>query len=629
MSNIKYRPDIDGLRAIAVLSVVINHIDSALLPGGFIGVDIFFVISGFLITSQIVKEIMAGRFSIAEFYKRRINRILPALLVVIIISLIVGIFILSPTDIITLTSSSFYSVIGASNIFFWHVYGNYFTGNREEAILLHTWSLGVEEQFYVIWPLFLIVLLKISKKFLLLFLSIVVAIFLYISEFGANNFASASYYFLPTRFFELALGGLLACSLRVYSPKGGLVNHVMIIVGFALILVPLFLLNKNVVFPGINALYPCLGTSILIWCGASQESYSKKILSNKILVFIGLLSYSLYLIHWPIISYLHYVGVGMGMFVGSIVLFCSIFLAWLSLKYIEIPFRKSGTSMKTSVVFLRRFGVPVIALLLISLISNYFNGFQGRFDPGVARFEKMSAVKPNELRKGCHVPTALYRTEINDTCRLGNQEGVVDGLLIGDSFANHFSGMVDILAKADDVSITDYTMDSCAPLLNYDSTKLVSYSDKCKVRNEYTYDKIAKNKYKYVILAAYWPDDNGAEVFVQNSISKILQSGAKVIVILNNQSIPNGATCPIRQLMHKTSINCGVQETKHAEYWGNIRKIYPQVKFIDPNSVICQKSVCHPTVDNILLYRDDVHLNDVGSRLIGNLLLSRGTSLLK
>ncbi len=627
MGNIKYRPDIDGLRAIAVLSVVINHINGSILPGGFIGVDIFFVISGFLITSQIVKEVLVGGFSISEFYKRRINRILPALLLVILFSLAIGIILLSPTDFKTLTCSAFYSVIGASNVFFWQVYGNYFTGNRDEAILLHTWSLGVEEQFYVVWPLFIILLLKVSKKFVTLFLLITILVFLYVSQFGANNFASASYYLLPTRFFELAIGGLLAWSLRTNESQGGKVNVLVALVGALLIFVPLFVLSKDVVFPGLNALYPCIGTAILIWCGSNPESLSKKILSHKLLVFIGVLSYSLYLIHWPIISYIHYVGIKISVFVGLVILLSSIFLAWLSLIYIETPFRKSGSSMKTSLVFLRRFLVPVFILLFFALISIYFNGFQSRFDPRVTHFEDMSAAKPNEMRRGCHVPTVLYQTEISNKCRLGNKNGDVDGLLIGDSFANHFSGMVDVLAKADNLSIIDYTMDSCAPILNYDSNKSLSYSDKCRARNQHVYHEITQNKYKYVILAAYWPNDAASGVFVQKSITEILRTGAKVIVILNNQKITNGATCPIRKLMYKTSIKCDAQQDEHAKYWEDIKKDNPQIKFIDPNDVICQKGICYPIIDNILLYRDDVHLNDVGSRLIGNMLLLRKTSL--
>ena len=206
----EYRSDIDGLRAIAVISVLIHHINSDLIPGGYIGVDIFFVISGYLITSHIYHELNAGTFLSREFYKRRINKIVPALLTMVAFCMAIAPFLLSPTDFTRFAKSAFLSIAGLSNIFFWREYGNYFAQDASEAVLLHTWSLGVEEQFYVIWPLILLLLLRLAPNKLLVILTSLTIVAVGVSAYGADHFPKAAYYLLPTRFFELLIGGLLA-----------------------------------------------------------------------------------------------------------------------------------------------------------------------------------------------------------------------------------------------------------------------------------------------------------------------------------------------------------------------------------------------------------------------------------
>ena len=221
MRRQKYRPDIDGLRAIAVLSVLIHHLSEPFLPGGFVGVDIFFVISGFLITSQVHTEAREGTFSIRQFYKRRINRILPALLTVVAVSLAVGVLLLSPADLFLLARSAVYASLGLSNVFFWREYGNYFAGNAREAPLLHTWSLGIEEQFYVIWPLLVLLLVRTRPRLTVILVAVITVALIALSEVAAGMFASASYYLLPTRFFELMIGGSWHSRLRRFVPGHG------------------------------------------------------------------------------------------------------------------------------------------------------------------------------------------------------------------------------------------------------------------------------------------------------------------------------------------------------------------------------------------------------------------------
>jgi peptidoglycan/LPS O-acetylase OafA/YrhL len=648
-TNKNYRYDIDGLRAIAVLAVLINHLNSSLLPGGFSGVDIFFVISGFLITSQIYSGALDGSFSIKQFYKRRLNRIMPALLVLVFVCLLAGFFILSPADYIRLATSAPLSFSGLSNFYFWREYGNYFAGDTNEAILLHTWSLGVEEQFYLIWPLFLIFIFKLRYRYLLLMM---IAIFIsatIFSEYAVGVVASASYYLLPTRFFELMMGGILSIVMirwntTLYSMR--YVNAAKI-TGYLLLLYSLLILNKDVSFPGLNALFPCLGSVLLIFSGSA--GYQSKLLSNKVLGFLGLISYSLYLWHWPIIAYINYLNISIDAKIGGEIVIVSTILAWLSWRFIEKPFRYApiqrsvnvehgalptlalqtkarsfGAELSYRYVLITRLVMPLMGLGMFWLAVDRSAGFPQRFDPMIVSYEEMAAAKPNIIREHCHVSTAYYQTKPNAGCVLGERNNNIDGLLIGDSYANHFSGMVDVLAKADGVQILDYTMDGCPPILGYENLNLQpSYRKKCIARNNYILNLIKENKYQYVILGASWPTDGVAGKAIEHTISEISKAGAKVVVIINNQTIAKASTCPIRQLMSRSREGCAVGKINLKNYWIAVHKHFPDVTFIDPNEVICSGQICNPVVNGTLLYRDSGHLNDIGSRLIGRKLAEK------
>lgn len=623
MNKNQYRPDIDGLRAIAVLSVLFDHLSATLLPGGFVGVDIFFVISGYLITSQVYKEVCGGSFSIQQFYKRRINRIAPALVTVILATIIVGSVLLSPADLVRLGKSAIYAMLGLSNVFFWREYGNYFAGNAGEAPLLHTWSLGVEEQFYVVWPLLILALAKLSRRHMASALAVLTIVAVVVSEAGTNIAASASYYLLPTRFFELMMGGLLALLVSHNQSASRFFSTLSLIAGLSLIGGSLFLLNMFSFFPGVNALWPCLGSVLIIWSGTNPQSISR-LLTNKPMVFVGQISYSLYLCHWPIIAFLNYSNIRIGPTVGLLVVLSSIAMAWLSWRFVEIPMRRTGISLSFLRVFIRRFAIPVVALLSIELAMAYTGGLPKRFNPRVAEFEKAIGAKPEVLRDGCHVPTAMYSTPPNNKCRLGIEKAELDGILIGDSFANHFSGMVDLMAKAEGRAFMDYTMDGCPPIFGYDTGKGSAYAERCIKRNETIYALLAKNHYPRVILAGSWPRDKKAGEQLATSIEMILKTGSKLTVILANEAIDRASSCPTRRLMYGTAESCVGPKNGPPAYFTEIESRFPNVHFIDPNLVICHGNVCDPVLDETPLYRDDAHLNDVGARLIGKFLMKMG-----
>jgi peptidoglycan/LPS O-acetylase OafA/YrhL len=621
-----YRPDIDGLRAIAVLSVLLGHLSTSLLPGGFVGVDIFFVISGYLITSQVHKEVCNGNFSLKQFYKRRINRIVPALVPVLMATLAVGCLVLSPADLVRMMKSACLTMIGLSNLFFWHEYGNYFAGNAAEAPLLNTWSLGVEEQFYIVWPLLIILLLKLSRKYVAIALGILTICAVTVSVVGVTLVASASYYLLPTRFFELMAGGLVALIAVRSRLKSRFASRLCFIAGFLLIGGSLLWLDKSSSFPGINAIWPCLGAGLLIWSGSIQPVPS--ILTSRPMVFVGLISYSLYLWHWPVIAYLNYLNIEIGPLIGISVICGSFVLAWVSWKFVEVPMRRTGASLPFSRVVVQRFVIPVVAVFSIGVAIAYTRGFPNRFAPRVAEYERVLEARPELLRRGCHVPTALYNTPPSpEKCRLGSDKHELDGILIGDSYANHFTGMVDVMAKDEGVSIMDYTMDGCPPILGYSSSKPSAYAEKCKKRNDAAFVMLRTNHYGRVVMAGDWPKSEEAGKLLMASIEAVLGTGAKLTLILNNESIKNAASCPLRKMMYGTSQGCEQPRQGLPQYFNEIRTRFPLINIIDPNQVICHEKTCSPLMGSTPLYRDDGHLNDIGSRLIGQALLNMDTKL--
>lgn len=624
-----YRPDIDGLRAIAVLAVVIHHFAPAALPGGFVGVDIFFVISGYLITQQLLASLQSGKFSFADFYAKRIHRIVPALWLVVMACLLVGGLTLSPAEWVTLAKGAVAAVLGLSNIFFWQEYGNYFGGDAKSAMLLHTWSLGVEEQFYLLWPLVLWFLIKLPGRWLGWTLLLGVVCGVVFSQWAANRYASASYYLLPTRFFELLLGALLAWHLMQKNRISltAPVTNLIAFLGLGLIGITLFRLNASAVFPGWNALLPTLGAALLILAGV-RHHFFYSVLASEPFVHVGLISYALYLWHWPVVAWLNTQGIalkGWALWGG---LGLSWALAELTLKYVERPMREfgGGVSLYRTLVF--RFCPALLILLFAAGTVLWGSGFTKRFDVKVAQFEQALEQRPEKLRAGCHVPTALFATLPNPTeCLLGASDNEVpSGVLWGDSYANHFSGMVDELSRHQGLTIMDYTMDACPPLVGYVPQGNVFYAQKCVKRNEQMLSFLQSSEIKHVVMAANWPVDNAADVAMQETLKVMGGMNIKVTLILANSTIKTAPKCSIRQAMMQSGDECAAVQQSQPEYVlkaAQSRDVY----VLDPNRFICVEANCFPEREGVLLYRDSGHLNDVGSRWLGNKFLGEGYRL--
>jgi peptidoglycan/LPS O-acetylase OafA/YrhL len=335
----KYRTEVDGLRTIAVIPVILFHLNFNLFSGGYVGVDIFFVISGFLISTIILEEIESHKFSIINFYERRARRILPALFFILILTIIFSWFLLQPYEFIKFHKSLFSVLTFSSNIFFWKD-GDYFLTDSSLKPLLHTWSLAVEEQFYLFFPFFLIFIKRFNKKtsfFILLFFTLISFI---LCQISSVYFKTSNFYLLPTRFWELSLGSIAAMKIDDFKNLAiAKKNEIFGFIGLALILISIFFFDETTPFPSFLTLLPTFGT-VLIIIFVSKNDKIGKLLSNKFIVRLGLLSYSAYLFHQPLISFFQiYLEENLHLVHKILIFLLTFILAYFSYYFIELTFK--------------------------------------------------------------------------------------------------------------------------------------------------------------------------------------------------------------------------------------------------------------------------------------------------
>ena len=383
--KITYRPEIDGLRAIAVISVVIyhaqiNYAGNIIFTGGYLGVDIFFVISGYLITSIIFKELkITQKFSFINFYERRIRRIIPALIVVIIASMPFAWVFLLPNDLVEFSWSIISTLTFFSNLFF-YFNQEYGAVNGLYKPFLHTWSLSVEEQFYIIFPFLFYFIYKIFKKNILIVLTFIFFISIFISDFGSKSFPLATFYFLHSRIWELLAGTILAYYELVLGRRSQNKNHKVIfpIIGLILIFLSILFFNNQTRHPSFITLIPVIGTCLIIWF-ADKDYFIGKILSLKIFVGVGLISYSMYLWHYPIFAFSRITTFTQGYISKKIFLvFLILALSIITYFLVERPFRNKKYSFKKLSMII------IFSFTIISSLSSLFilkDGFkQSRFE---------------------------------------------------------------------------------------------------------------------------------------------------------------------------------------------------------------------------------------------------------
>jgi peptidoglycan/LPS O-acetylase OafA/YrhL len=500
--KMRYRSDIDGLRALAVLPVVFYHAGFG-FPGGFVGVDVFFVISGYLITGILWRAYESGTFSLASFWERRIRRILPPLVLVLFASLIAGWLILLQEDFKLLGASTVAQSLFAANIHLWRESG-YFQEPAELNPLLHTWSLAVEEQFYLLLPL-LFLIRRLSKPVLIVLLAAVAALSLALSIYCSYRFPSANFYLLPTRAWELLCGSLLALSGQCLT-RGRWMNEGAGWLGLVLMAGSMFLYENSMRFPGLAALPPCVGSLMVIWSGGHGSSTVAKLLSIRPLVFIGLISYPLYLWHWPLLVFgkwwamqwsgLISEGELSAGFRWSLVA-VSIILATLSWRFIERPIRQRCWLRTRLGVFV--FGVAsLLFLCAVGAVVWKGNGYPDRFSQEVRTFLEASLDRGSFQASNLSIDDAKEGRFV----ALGVDRGKkpADFLVWGDSHAKAMMPLLDQLAREHALSGDGAARSSLTPLVGYEGY----FFSEAGELNEVILRSILKQDIRNVILIANW-----------------------------------------------------------------------------------------------------------------------------
>lgn len=427
-----YRPDIDGLRGIAVLGVVIFHSGIG-ISGGYAGVDVFFVISGFLITGILLKDLERGSFSMRRFWERRARRILPALTVTVIATLIAGWFLLFPQSYLQMGRSVVALSLFSSNVNFWLEDG-YFGEASESKPLLHTWSLSVEEQFYLVAPILFWILFKIGRKRTLgpiVSLGFLASLGLSVWAGEQIQYFSANFFLLPTRAWELLAGSLLALAPVIGKQ---LVREASALAGLGLIVFSFWWYTPETPFPGYAAMAPVFGAALLIWSGNGNQANRPlvlRLLSMRPLVFVGLVSYSFYLIHWPFFAF-HYslFGKPPGLGLASTIIIISFCLSVLSWRYVENPFRGKSLLATPRGVLLTS-SAAIGALILSGLVIVQGHGFEDRFSPDVLKIVSGGGAErklPEKNMRIADIPDGLIR--------FGTRGAPTRVFLWGDSHAN-------------------------------------------------------------------------------------------------------------------------------------------------------------------------------------------------
>lgn len=632
-SKTTYRPDIDGLRAIAIILVILFHSGFNLFPGGFIGVDVFFVISGFLITSIIEKEITKNTFSYKNFYLRRIRRILPVLVFIMIIITIPAYLILFANNLEAYSRTLIYTFLCTNNFHLYFNSGDYFAENSDLIPFLHTWSLSVEEQFYFFLPPFLLLLHKKTppkKRFLILALLCVLGLAFSIYQTYTNP--RMAYFLLPARLFELLIGSCLALYWKKLPHFDQFKNNILSIIGILLICIPALTLTKSSLFPGLNAFWPCLGTAFLLFTGKTNENKGiiNKLIQNKAMVSIGLISYSLYLWHWPIFVFIKYAGINLDGLMRISAIAATFILSYLTWKFIEQPFRTTlkFDFKKTMLI------IFVPSLIIIGLIYGILDtkdGFPER-EPQLAEFIPKKNY-PNKLRSQCFDKFKVGNCE---DCFIGIKKDTLDGMLIGDSFANHTAAFLDVLAK--DAGL--YIHDSAAggyPLMNgINADGTTSYSEKYAIER-LNYAK----KFKTIFIAANWegvssPKNKKTYQSTLKTLGELIKSGKKIVIFdplrkTTDLNLHKAKLVKAKRTVYFSEKDFSISEYKRPDNYiiDVIRQKFPSIIIIDLNKVVCKDGKCKIELNNTIVYRNADHLNTSGAKLLGEFYLQNFGNPLK
>ncbi len=648
----KYRPDIDGLRAIAILPVVLFHAFPSLLPGGFVGVDVFFVISGFLISSIIFRELELKKFSFLEFYSRRVRRLFPALSAVLGAVLLFGWFALDGDEYQMLGKHAAAGAGFVQNFVLWQEVG-YFDVSSEIKPLLHLWSLAIEEQFYLFFPLIVWCAWRFGVKLLSLVLWIAGAS-LIANLYWVQVDAVEAFYFPHTRFWELMAGAILAAvALKASNPDTSntastsfLASHksLLSIIGLLLILLAAFALDKKYNYPGWRAIIPVLGATLIIYAGRDAW-VNRKILSNKVMIFIGLISYPLYLWHWPLLSFARIIEPeALSATYASVLVILSFILAILTYYLIEKPIRSGGSQKVWTRILVGIMAVICAYGLLVN--AREITSKLGASDQGVKEWTQSQAdyesycakLFPEWNDRGDHFNCSFLRDSKPEIAVIGDSHSRRIHYGISHAFgAEHNIALFPIGCAMPfyDISVAIPERQRRAPDYPYLRAKLI---------NQALNFSIEDPAVKLIVLStgACWHnivdiknlEDRNPGRIVENKMretfERLTESGKEVIYVLDNPILDfDPKACLTRPFRASNSdVRCKITreayEGQRVAYFNIARRVlaeFPNIRVFDVADVLCDEEYCHAVIDNKLMYHDPSHLGYDGSQYVGEFMV--------
>jgi len=643
-----YRPDIDGLRAIAVISVVLYHVGISGFSGGFVGVDVFFVLSGYLITTQLWAARDKPIFALlSDFYSRRARRILPSLGVVVICTLIAGKYLLLPNgEQQELALSGIASSLFLANMYFWHQSGGYFAGPAELQPLLHTWSLAVEEQFYLFWPLFLPILWFLSRrqlrfrsnKFTIYGIALVSMLSLGISILWTARSPGAAFFMMPSRLWELGVGAALALALiEPRNPKSSRSSIILGLIGLGGIILAVLLFSRTTAFPGIAALLPVLGTALVIASGSYQsQGFVYRFLVLRPMTLTGKISYSWYLWHWPLLAIGRVLDLGTHNLSRDLFLVCLAYLlAYLSTRYIENPIRKMRIVLFCSNPWSLVTGAGIlVSIASISVLTlNAANGYyRAELAPA-----SLPCMQPHGITRIIFPLAVVQDSSSGGSCSLAKGEGL-PMFLVGDSHANHWSPAIAALARERNANAIERSFGACPVLLAHQNSmkNAKGLTDECRNFSEKTMAEVTKGEpgeqSKIVMISLYWiywetywpnaiPSRLQGGGVLADSLTEALReldaAGVKVLLIGPTPRFDHAVPACVAR---RGAEACRISRSQYDSNADAARKLlieiagkFQKVRILDLAGQFCNSDHCDPEEDGVLIFRDDHHLSRRGA----------------
>lgn len=650
--QIKYRREIDGLRAIAVVPVILYHAGLSIFSGGYVGVDIFFVISGYLITSILITDLERGDFSIARFYERRARRILPALFVVILSCLPFAYLWMLPSQFDEFAQSIIAVVFFFSNVHFWSVEG-YFAAASDLKPLLHTWSLAVEEQYYFLFPVFLVLVWRFGRQRVFWALIAIAVLSLLMAEWGSRNRPAANFYLTPTRIWELLVGSI--CAFLSFG-KAQRCSNALSLIGLAMILFAVFAFDVATPFPGLYALAPVVGSALIIMF-AGQGTWVATLLSTRAFVGIGLISYSAYLWHQPLFAFARLRSISdPSLYVMTALTGVTLLMAWATWRFIEQPFRKPSAPLlasRRSVFAASLAGASM--LVSAALVIQTYNGFPHRLDISQ---ETYTDINRRGLEAECFDFSDKDISQKQDWfCQAGKtNEYTATIAVIGDSHSLSYFEPLSNWGEENNTRVLLNGLSSCPPLSNSFVRRFDPHRDACAARNATILSEDFLKDVDVVVLIARWTffgfgdisgelmpigleyevDESQAlslEAFwntYANTVEGLTKTGRRVIVV---HQPPVQKTDALSVFQNAATSSSNLEEVSHVESvtlhqhlesYGPLRAQMEQLTadipsealaYVDVAPLLCDP-ICQISRKKRAVYFDDDHLSNYGATLV-------------